>query len=115
MSNQPRIRERRRYIAIQIESHKTFMKRDIKEAIWDSVFKLFGEYGASQTSLEMIEYDPEKKQAIIRCSHLALELVKASLVAVVKINNEKSTIHIIRVSGTIKSLRRKMKKNYKKN
>jgi RNase P/RNase MRP subunit POP5 len=102
-------RMRRRYIAIEIESNQPFDERDFYDAVWTSILRLFGEYGASQTELVLVEYDPEKKQAILRCSHKALDLVRASTVAITEIKNEKATAHIMLVSGTLKSLRRKLR------
>ncbi|MCW4019892.1 MAG: Rpp14/Pop5 family protein, partial [Candidatus Bathyarchaeota archaeon] len=81
---------------------------DLYDAVWASVLKLFGEYGASQTDLALVEYVSEKRQAILRCSHKALDLVKASLAAITEIKNGKATVHIILVSGTLKALRRKI-------
>lgn len=99
---------RRRYIAVKIDSEKTFDGKDFYDAVWTSILRLFGEYGASQTELLLIEYDPQMKQAIVRCSHRALELVKASIPAITEIKNEKIIVQILLVSGTLKSLRRKM-------
>ena len=98
---------RRRYIAVKTDSDGTFDGRDIYDAVWTSILRLFGEYGASQTELTLVEYNPETKQAILRSSHRALNLVKASIVAVTEINSEKATVHIVLVSGTLKSLRKK--------
>lgn len=99
---------RRRYTAVKIDSERTFDERDFYDAVWTSILRLFGEYGASQTELTLIEYDQETNQAILRCSHKALDLVKASIVAVTEIENESATLHIVLVSGTLKSLRSKI-------
>jgi len=69
---------------------------------------LFGEYGASLTDLRLIEYDAENMQAILRCSHKALPLVRASIPCVTKIGKNPAAIHIQVISGTLKSLRRKL-------
>ena len=102
---------RRRYIAVEIDSDRMFDGRDVRNAVLDSVLRLFGEYGASRSELALIEYDQERKQAILRCSHEALDLVKASIVAMTEVSGEKATAHIMLVSGTLKSLRRKMSKS----
>jgi len=99
---------RRRYIAVRIDSDRAFEERDIYDAVWTSILRLFGEYGASQTELTLVDYDQETKQAILRCSHKALNLARASIVAVAEIDNEKANIHIVLVSGTLRSLRRKI-------
>jgi RNase P/RNase MRP subunit POP5 len=101
---------RRRYIAVKIDGGEMFDERDLYDAVWASILRLFGEYGASQTELTLVEYDPKGRQAVLRCSHKALDLVKASIVAVTEIANEKAAAHILSVSGTLKSLRRKIRK-----
>jgi len=99
---------RRRYIAVKIASNQTIKKEDIYNAIWNSILRLFGEYGASQTDLRLINYDPENRLAVFRCSHKALPLVKASIPCVTRINGMPAAIHVQLVSGTLKSLRRKL-------
>jgi len=105
---------RRRYIAVKIDSNHAIKKEEVFYAIWDSILKMFGEYGASQTDLRLIDYDSENRQAILRCSHDALPLVKASIPCVTRIGGGAAAIHIQLVSGTLNSLRRKLTKQTKK-
>jgi len=99
---------RRRYIAVKIDSDQTLEKEDVYSAVWKSLLRLFGEYGASRADLRLVEYDSENRQAVLRCSHEALPLVKASIPCVTRIGGRTASIHIKLVSGTIKSLRRKL-------
>jgi len=75
------------------------------DAVWDAVLQLFGEYGASQANLTLIEYDPQKSYAVMRCSNKALGMVRASVASITKIDDKPVAIHVLRVSGTLKSLR----------
>ena len=102
-------RIRRRYILVKIESDEEVDRRSFLNAVWSSVLRLFGEYGASQTELALIEYRWKERSAILRCSHRALEMVKSAIAAITRINGKEATIHILLVSGTLKSLRRKSK------
>jgi len=99
---------RRRYIAAKIDGNKEFNEKEAFGAVWSSLTRLFGEYGASLAELSLVEYNQERRQVIFRCSHKALDMVKASIVAVTEVANEKACIRVIRVSGTLKSLRTKM-------
>ena len=99
---------RRRYIAVKIDSNQTPKKEEVYGAIWNSILRLFGEYGASQTDLRLIDYDSENRQAVLRCSHEALPLVKASIPCVTRIGGRTATIHVQIISGTLKALRRKL-------
>jgi len=99
---------RRRYIAVRVDSFQVPDRRNLQDAVWTSILKLFGEYGASQTELTLVQYDPQEKVAILRCSHKALDMVKASIAAVREVNREEAALHILFVSGTLRSLRKKI-------
>jgi RNase P/RNase MRP subunit POP5 len=99
---------RRRYIAVRTESEQAFSEKELYDSVWSSLVRLFGEFGASQAELSLIEYNPKSSQAIFRCSHKTLELVKVAIVALTEIGNENVAFHILRVSGTLKALRRKL-------
>lgn len=95
---------RRRYLALKLASEHSVSREDLMSILWDAIIRLFGEYGASQTDLTLIKYSSEMNYAIIRCSHKALEMVKASIASVTEINGKPAAIHIQRVSGTLKAL-----------
>jgi len=101
-------RMRKRYLAFKVVNEQSVNKGDVADAVWNAVLQLFGEYGASQTNLALIEYDQEKSWGIIRCSHRAVEMVRASIASVTEINEKPVAIHVLRVSGTLKALRRKV-------
>ena len=61
-------RMRKRYIALNLESEQPVNKRDCMDAVWKAVLRLLGEYGASQTNLSLIEYDPQRSYAATRTS-----------------------------------------------
>jgi RNase P/RNase MRP subunit POP5 len=77
------------------------------DAVWGAVTKLYGEYGASLTSLALIDYDAERKTAVLRSSLATLDLVRASLATITSVANRQATVHVLAVSGTIKALHEK--------
>jgi len=99
---------KRRYLAFQIESLESLEKEEIRDAIWNSLIQLFGEYGASQSGLFLVEYDKQKKQAILRCSLKALSMVHASIASVIKIEDKPVGFHVLRISGTLRALNKKL-------
>jgi RNase P/RNase MRP subunit POP5 len=99
---------RQRYLALKIVSEETVNKEDLMKAVWNAVLQLYGEYGSSQVNLIQIEVDPKRSYAILRCSHKALEMVRASIASITEINAKPAAIHVVSVSGTLKSLRRKL-------
>jgi len=103
-------RIRRRYLALEIDSDGLFDSREFLDAVWSAVLKLYGEYGASRAGLTLIDYDMEKRFAVIRTVHTAVDMVRAALASMTRIGNKPVAIHILRVSGTIKSLYKKVNK-----
>jgi RNase P/RNase MRP subunit POP5 len=100
-------RERRRYLALRVESEQPFSGRTVMDAVEASVQKLFGEYGASQANLKLIKPNPQKNQLIIRCSHTTLEKVRAATALITEIDQKPAAIQVINVSGTLKALSKK--------
>lgn len=89
---------------MQIDAEGTVDAREFINAVWNAISKLYGEYGASQTNLALIDYSHEKGFAVIRVGHSAVDMVRTSVATITKIGNVPSAIHILKVSGTIKSL-----------
>jgi RNase P/RNase MRP subunit POP5 len=82
------------------------------EALWKAIEKLYGEYGASKTGLNLITYDPDKKTLIIRVMYSALSMVRAAVASITKINDKPAALHVLTVSGTLKALHTKTKKQH---
>jgi len=100
---------RRRYLALKIDSDETFSSREFMDAVWDAVLRLYGEYGASRTGLALIDYDAEKKLVILRTVHTTVDVVRAALASITRIGDKPVAIHVLTVSGTIKTLSKKIR------
>jgi len=95
---------KRRYLAVSIECDGTLDARDFMDAVWSAVSRLFGEYGASQAGLSLIDYDGAEKIAIVRTSHVMLEMVRTALASISRVEKKPVAMHVLAVSGTIKTL-----------
>lgn len=102
-------RIRRRYLALQLDSDSLPSAKEFIEAVWSAVTRLYGEHGASLTNLALIDYDLEKKTAVIRTSLTTLNLVRASLATITSLAGDEIAVHVTAVSGTIKALNQKIK------
>lgn len=102
-------RVKRRYLALQIDSDGVPSQKDFLKAVWSAVVKLYGEYGASLTNLALVDFDVEKKMAVIRVSLPTIELVRASLASITSLGGREAAVHVLAVSGTINALRKKKK------
>jgi RNase P/RNase MRP subunit POP5 len=101
---------RRRYLALEIDSDGLLDSREFMDAVWGAVLKLYGEYGASRAGLVLIDYDMEKRFAVIRTMHTTVDMVRTALASMTKIGNKPVAVHVLTVSGTIKALYKKVNK-----
>ncbi len=97
-------RVKRRYLALQLECDSLPTEREFIDAVWAAVTKLYGEVGASLTGLSLINFDAERKIAVIRVALIALNTVKASLATITSLVGKNASVHVLAVSGTLKAL-----------
>ena len=100
-------RVKRRYLALQLESDGLPTGKEVIDSVWSAVTKLYGEHGASLTSLSLIDYDVAKKTAVIRASLATLKIVRASIATITSVAGKEAAVHVTAVSGTIKALHKK--------
>ena len=98
---------RRRYLALEVDSCEEVSSSEFMSSVWGAVTKLYGEVGASQAGLSLIDYDQQRKTAIVRVGHKALDMVRASLASITQMANKPAAVHVLTVSGTIKALKKK--------
>jgi RNase P/RNase MRP subunit POP5 len=97
-------RVKQRYLALQVECEALPTEREFTDAVWAAVTRLYGEVGASQTGLSLIDIDLERKVAVIRVSLAALNMVRASLATITSIAGKEASVQVKSVSGTLKAL-----------
>ena len=79
------------------------------DAVWSAVTKLYGEYGASLTGLALIDYNEEKKTAVIRTALATVNMARTALASITSVAGKETAVHVVVVSGTIKSLYEKIR------
>ncbi|MEM3626488.1 MAG: Rpp14/Pop5 family protein [Candidatus Bathyarchaeia archaeon] len=97
-------------MALEIESGDSFTSKELIDAIWGAVSKLYGEHGASKTSLALVDFEAEKKFAVLRSTNVALPMVRSALASITNIGNKPAAMHVLAVSGTLKALYKKTRK-----
>jgi len=102
-------RTKRRYLALQVDSTEAVDQTQLMSALWNAITKLYGEHGASQTGLTLIEYDSDEKLAVIRTNNAALNMTRASIATITKIEEKPVAIHVLAISGTIKALHKNLR------
>jgi len=105
----PTLRENARYLVFEIISKKDFDILEVVDAVWQSSMALFGETGASKFSLwvPFNLYDRQKKRGIVKCAHTSVEEVRSAIATIQQIGNEPVIVHVLGVTGTILSAKKK--------
>lgn len=106
----PSLRERRRYLRFAVLCEREIDKRELLKEIWNSLYALYGDVGASESKVWLIEYhkseDTNNGVGILRCAHDKVDEVRASLACIHSVNDAQVGIRVIKISGTIKGATR---------
>jgi RNase P/RNase MRP subunit POP5 len=84
------------------------------DAVWEAFSRLYGEYGASQTSMSLISFDEEHKSVVLRTGHTTVEMVRTAIASMTHIVGKPVAVHVLTVSGTMKALQKSLKQLYSK-
>ncbi len=111
---QPTLREKERYIAFQIisEEDEEFTYSDLESAIWNKMLDFLGEEGVSKTSVWLLKdsWVQKKQIGILKCNNKSVQEVIASLGLIDRLGDNRITFKILKISGTIKSIKSSISK-----
>lgn len=99
---------RRRYFAFMLNTDATIDRKSIYKLIKTSINRFYGTKGIMDSYLKLIEYNEETKTGILRCAHIFKKSLRASLAMITEIDSIPVSVHVLKTSGTIKSLRKKL-------
>ena len=102
------LRPRRRYVAFEVISEYKFSAEQIWSAICARI-PIVGYNEIAEAQLRFIEWNEKRQIGILRCSHRKVSIIRVLLASISKIENKVVGMRIIRVSGTLKTLRKKLK------
>jgi ribonuclease P/MRP protein subunit POP5 len=100
-------RKRRRYLKFWIRGDEGFSVKEVADAIQRSTLALFGVQGLSTIEPNLIDFDEDSQSGILRCTHSHLREMRASLAFVTTMGESAAAMHVDKVSGTIRSLKKK--------
>ena len=95
---------RRRYLGVRVESSDAIDESELVKAVWGMIYQLFGEYGASQAGMIHIDLKHNREITVFRCSHNALDMIRAAIAAISEINEKQVVLRVVAVSGTLRAL-----------
>jgi ribonuclease P/MRP protein subunit POP5 len=105
----PSLRAKSRYVVFEIISEKPATFADFTASVWNSMMGFLGELQASEARVWIIRnlYDEKTQRGVMKCSHDRIEHVRAALSMIQMVGETRAIVHIIGVTGTIKSARNK--------
>ena len=108
----PTARKKHRYVKFQVLSEYPIMYSDLDAAIWNTALDFYGEEGVAEMDMWLVKnlYDSEEQIGILRCAHTAVPAVIAGLGIIKRLGDNRVAIKILKVSGTIKGLGKKIGK-----
>ncbi len=105
----PSLRANKRYIIYKIISEYPVSYNDFISALWQSMVEFLGELESSNVKLWPIQnlYNPRKQIGVLKCRHDRVEHLRAVISLIMMIGESRSIVHIMGVTGTIKSAQTK--------
>ena len=103
------LKEKKRYIAFEIDSESGFAREDIIRAVDTSCRDFMGEYGYGKAGVMIVDDAVNGKKGVVKVNNKYIDLVKVSLMMIKEINNNKVIFKSVKTSGSIMKL-----KNYNK-
>ena len=100
MKTIPVLREKKRYIAFEINSEKTIIRQELVREILNSIISLFGDTGASEINPALMSF--EGRFGILRCAREKTMETRAGLACINNIHGIRVSILVLGISGTIK-------------
>lgn len=78
--------------------------KELAQMIWRNYNYLFGEIQSGKAGFWIMEYNTDKQEGIIRCSHLVFEEMITTLTLINTIHETRVSIDTIKSSGIVKKL-----------
>ena len=98
--------ERQRYVRFNIFSEQSLIidAKQLAQFIWRQYNSLFGEIKSGKAGFWITDYDENTQEGTIRCSHLVLDELVATLTLLTSINDASVAFDTIKTSGILDKL-----------
>lgn len=97
----PSLKERKRYLAIKIESVEGIIARNPTEEIIQKIKNILGVFDSAEAGLIYLDYDQKENISFIKCSASSLDKIRASLLFINEIGTSKVILRSLKASGMV--------------
>ncbi|MBT5022959.1 hypothetical protein HOK51_04515 [Candidatus Woesearchaeota archaeon] len=101
----PSLRERKRYLVYEIISNGPIQDtKTVSKTFWSAFNRYLGELGCSQAGIMILEdkYNKQNQRGVIRVNNKFVDKIIANLALIDNIDNQKTIVNTVGVSGTLK-------------
>jgi RNase P/RNase MRP subunit POP5 len=95
------VREKKRYLVVRLFARKEFDEVLAKRLVYEAVFQLLGEFGASRAAVQLKGFDAGRQELLLKCAASELEGVVAALALKRFFGGEGVALRVSRVSGSV--------------
>ena len=96
------MREKKRYIAFEIDSESGFDRDEVIKAVDAGCRDFIGEHGCGKAGVMVVNDSVNGKKGVVRVNSGQVDLVKTSLIMIKEINNNKVAFKNVKTSGALK-------------
>ncbi|HLP79756.1 MAG TPA: Rpp14/Pop5 family protein [Acidobacteriota bacterium] len=97
------LRESNRYIGFTIASQKPLTLAAVNQAISASVVSLVGTLGAAKANIQVVKDRFSWPNGVIKTNSASIDVVRASLAFITKIEDQTCAVSSVRTSGQIRN------------
>ena len=104
------LREKNRYLVLKVRCECIPERNDVVNALVKSQLDLWGQAGAAQQNMWVMDYNERTMKAAVKCNHKSVRQVKASATMVSRIKNRPASVEVLKTCGTLKNAREILEK-----
>ena len=101
------LKEKKRYIAFEIDSESGLNKSDVIKAVDDSCRGFIGEYGYGKAGVMVVNDTVNGEKGVVRVDSKYVDMVKISLGMIREINKTKVAFRNVKTSGALGKVKQK--------
>ena len=96
-----------RYFLVKLVADNALTKESFHLSLRNSTTQFFGEVGLIEIGPEVIAFNQERYEAIVRCRKKAAEKFRAAIALITEINGKPAAALVMKTSGTVRALKEK--------
>ncbi|MBI2105743.1 hypothetical protein HYT56_02810 [Candidatus Woesearchaeota archaeon] len=111
----PSLREKKRYIAFEIESESRLDREEIINAVDSSCKSFIGDFYSGKAGIMVLDETISNNKGVLKVGNKYLDLVKSGLMMIRKVNGKNILFKNVKVSGSLGKSKNKINQTSQEN